>query len=181
MADLHYLLADRWSPRAFSNTRHVDEHELDSLLDAARWAPSAADSQPWRFVIGRRDDETHKRILTNLTAADQRWAGRPALLIVAARLSQGRFGEALPYADYDLGQAVAQLTVQATALGLHVRQVTDIDEPGLRADLDLPGGVTPRVVAAVGHAGEPELLPLDLRAAEIRLRRRQPVADLVLG
>ncbi|MDG4768528.1 nitroreductase family protein [Solwaraspora sp. WMMD406] len=181
MAELHHLLADRWSPRSFVGTHTMSEDEVDSLLDAARWAPSAADSQPCRFVVGHRDDETHKRIFANLAPADQRWAGRAAVLIVAARLRFGRTDAALPYADYDLGQAVAHLTVQAMALGLHVRQVVDIDAAGLRADLDLPDDMTPRTVTAVGMVGDPAQLPADLRDREVRLRRRRPLAELLLG
>jgi len=180
MAELHPLLADRWSPRAFHSTDQIGDADLHTLLEAARWAPSAANTQPCRFVVGRRDEETHKRIFTNLSPANQRWAGTAALLIVAAHVNRTPSGRALPHAVYDLGQAVAHLTLQAGALGLHVHQIVDFHPAGLRADLDLPDGVHPRVVAAIGRLGSPSILPTDLRRLETALRRRRPLTELVL-
>jgi nitroreductase len=180
MAQLTPLLASRWSPRAFDRTAAVTDAELASLLEAARWAPSAANSQPWRFLVGRRDDETHKRIFSNIPGADQRWAGLASLLILAAHTTTGPTGEPLDHAAYDLGQAVAHLTVQATALRLHVHQVVGLDRNGIRADLSLPAGVHPHVVVAVGRVGDPRSLPEDLRRWETGLRQRRPLGDLLL-
>jgi nitroreductase len=195
MADLTPLLAFRWSPRAFDPTATLTAAEADSLLEAARWAPSAGNGQPWRFALGHRDDETHKRILVNLPAEERRWARHAAALLLAAHLtatedapsagateddrSAGAAGEGGREA-YDLGQAVAHLTVQATALGLHVRQIARLDRAGLAADLELPAGVRPLVVAAVGRLGDPFSLPEELRDRETGLRRRRPVAELLL-
>jgi nitroreductase len=174
MADLTPLLAVRWSPRAFDPTAELTEAETASLLEAARWAPSRGNVQPWRFALGRRDGETFKRILTNLPAGDQRWARHAAALLLAAHLTGPATG------PYDLGQAVAHLSVQATALGLYVHQLLDLDQPGLAADLELPHGVHPRAVVAIGRLGDPRLLPGDLLRRETALRRRHPVADLLL-
>jgi hypothetical protein len=180
MPELHPLLADRWSPRAFDPTAIVTDTELASLLEAARWAPSADDSQPWRFVTGRRDDETYKRIVANLTGDDQRWAGRAAALIVAGYVTGPDGGTRPATAAYDLGQAVAHLTIQAMTLRRYVRQMTGFDRAGLRADLELPAWVRPYVVVAVGRLGDPLTLPDDLRRREIGLRRRRPISELVL-
>ncbi|WCN81315.1 nitroreductase family protein [Micromonospora sp. LH3U1] len=176
MADLTPLLAFRWSPRAFDPSAELTPDEAASLLEAARWAPSADNGQPWRFALGHRDDDNWKRILINLPDSDQCWARRAATLVVGAHTG----GDA-ERAAYDLGQAMAHLTMQATALGLHVRQLTRFDQAGLATELDLPGGVRPLVVAAVGRLGDPFALPPDLRAREIGLRRRRPVADLLLA
>ncbi|PZF97520.1 hypothetical protein C1I99_15395 [Micromonospora deserti] len=129
MADLTSLLAFRWSPRSFDPTAELTPAEASALLEAARWAPSAGNGQPWRFALGHRDDDTWKRILVNLPERDQRWAARASALLLAAHLRPD--AEPARYAAYDLGQAVAHLTVQATALGLHVRQVLDLDRAGL--------------------------------------------------
>ncbi|MDG4833922.1 nitroreductase family protein [Solwaraspora sp. WMMD1047] len=194
MAQLSPLLASRWSPRAFDPAAVVTEAELDSLLEAARWAPSAGNAQPWRFLVGRRDDEAYKRIFTNLPGEVQRWAGRASLLLVGAHLTTdppgsdpgqaaddpGQPAYDLDQAAYDLGQAIAHLTVQATALRLHVRQVSDLDVAGLRADLDLPAEVRPRVVVAIGRLGDPLSLPTDLRRQELALRQRRPLGELLL-
>ncbi|MEV4664321.1 nitroreductase family protein [Micromonospora echinofusca] len=174
MADLTPLLAFRWSPRSFDPLAELSRQDAAALLEAARWAPSAGNAQPWRFALGHRDDETFKRILVNLPEPDQRWAQRAAALLLGAHRT-GPAGHA-----YDLGQAVAHLTVQATALGLHVRQLHEFDHAGLAADLDLPADVRPHVVAAVGQLGDPLSLPADLLRSETGLRRRLPLADLLL-
>jgi len=176
MLELHPLLATRWSPRAFDPHDEVSDVELAALLEAARWAPSRGNSQPWRFAIGRRGSEQHKRIFANLNHHNQRWAGDAAVLLVASHLTGAGFG----HAAYDLGQAVAHLTVQAGALGLHVHQMAGFAPDSLAVDLDLPDGVTPKVVVAVGRLGHPDRLPDDLRVRETALRDRRPLADLVL-
>ncbi|WP_433530337.1 nitroreductase family protein [Micromonospora sp. CA-263727] len=176
MADLTPLLAFRWSPRSFDPEAELTRAEAATLLEAARWAPSVGNRQPWRFALGHRDDETFKRIVVNLPPAEQRWASRASVLVLAAHPRGGH-----PFAAYDLGQAVAHLTVQATALGLHVRQLTDLDRAGLTADLDLPGNLRPYVVVAVGQLGDPLSLPADLLAEETALRHRRPLGELVLN
>lgn len=178
MTDLTPLIAFRWSPRSFDPDAELDPAELDLLLEAARWAPSAANRQPWRFALGHRDDETWKRIMVNLPKRDQRWAGRASLLLLAAHLAPATEPAAEP--AYDLGQAVAQLTTQATALGLHVRQLRELDRAGLTSELELPADLRPAVVVAIGRLGNPLDLPADLVVAETSLRRRRPVADLLL-
>ncbi|MGC4804204.1 nitroreductase family protein [Micromonospora sp. DT233] len=236
MADLTPLLAFRWSPRAFDPAAELAPAEAASLLEAARWAPSVGNGQPWRFALGHRDDETQKRILANLPATEQRWARHAAALLLGAHVRPdptgtaasptgtasptghaspaglagrtpcagdaspaglaGRTpcaGDASPAGSagaassllggreaYDLGQAVAHLTVQATALGLYVRQILGFDHAGLADDLELPAGVHPLVVVAVGRLGDPFSLPEELRHHETGLRRRRPLADLLL-
>lgn len=186
MPELHPSLAARWSPRAFDGRHEVGRAELAVLLEAARWAPSAGNAQPWRFTIGRRDDETHKRIFACLAGSEQRWAWRASALIVASYATTGRSAEldamSLQHvrAAYDLGQSVAHLGVQASALRLHTRQIIDFDRPTLRRELDLPDTVTPHAVVAVGRLGDPATLPADLRHREFRLRERRPVAELLL-
>ncbi|MBO4208496.1 nitroreductase family protein [Micromonospora echinofusca] len=173
MAELTPLLATRWSPRAFDPGADLTDDELTSMLEAARWAPSARNSQPWRFVVGRRDDERHKQILANLTGANQRWAGRASALLVGTYLPGS-------HSAYDLGQAVAHLSVQATSLGLHVHQMAGFDGDGLRASLALPAEVQPHVVVAVGRLADPATLPDDLRERETAPRQRHPLAELIL-
>ncbi|MEU5942098.1 nitroreductase family protein [Micromonospora sp. NPDC047548] len=175
MVDLTPLLAFRWSPRAFDPTAELTGDEASSLLEAARWAPSAGNAQPWRFALGHRNDETWKRTLVSLPAHDQRWARHAAALVVGAHA-----GPDPERAAYDLGQAIAHLTVQATALGLHVHQLNRFDRAALCADLDLPPAVRPMVVAAVGRLGDPFDLPEELRRRETALRHRQPVHALLL-
>jgi nitroreductase len=172
MAELHSLLAGRWSPRGFDDRYELPQAELASLLEAARWAPSDGNTQPWRFILGRRDDESYKRIFTALSDDDQRWAGRASALLAAGYVGAAAF---------DLGQAVAHLGVQAVALGLHTRQIVDLDADALHADLALPDEVVLHAVVAVGRLGDPDTLPGDLRSGEFRLRTRRPVPELMLS
>lgn len=171
------MLATRWSPLAFDPVAVLSDDEASSLIEAARWAPSFANSQPWRFAIGRRDEETYKRILENLSSRCQHWAGNASALIVAAHLDRAT----LPHAAYDLGQAVAHLTVQATALRLHVHQIADFDADGLRAALEMSDDLRPSVVVAVGRLGDPAMLPPDLRTWETALRTRVPTTELLVN
>lgn len=177
MSELHPLLATRWSPLAFDPVAVLSDDDVSSLLEAARWAPSFANSQPWRFAVGRRDEETYKRILENLSTECQHWAGNASALLVAAHLDRA----ALPQAAYDLGQAVAHLTVQATALRLHVHQIGDFDAKGLRSDLEMPDDLRPSVVVAVGRLGDPAMLPPALRVWETALRTRVPTTELLVN
>jgi nitroreductase len=178
---LHPLLAARRSTHAFDPSTEVTSQELATLLEAARWAPSNRNSQPWRFVVGRRDDETHKKVFTTLAEADQRWAGHAPLLLVGAFLTRSENGGELRHAAYDLGQAVAHLTFQATALGLHVHQLAGFDVPALHTELGLPDGIWPKVVVVVGRLGDPAALPADLRDREAAPRVRHHLGTLLLG
>jgi nitroreductase len=178
MPELHPLLATRWSPRAFDRIAEVTPAEMASLIEAARWSPSSANSQPWRFVVGLRDQETHKRIFTNLDHDDQRWAADASALILATHLTTGPSGEPLRLAPYDLGQSVAYLCVQASALGLYTHQIAGFDTASMRADLDLPADLALAVVIAVGRLGNPDHLPPDLRDRELGLRVRHPAHEL---
>lgn len=181
MPELHPLLAARWSPRAFDPDADLTPPDISSLVEAARWAPSAANSQPWRFVIGLRDEETHKRIFANLDQRNQRWAGSAAALIVAGHVTLGTSGRKLPHAPYDLGQAVAHLCVQASALGLYAHQMAGFDADSLRSDLHLSGDLKLTTVIAVGRLGHPDTLPTDLRDREVGLRTRRPVSELLIA
>ncbi|MEV4491743.1 nitroreductase family protein [Micromonospora coxensis] len=176
MADLTPLLAFRWSPRAFDPDAVLTDDEAASLLEAARWAPSAGNAQPWRFALGHRHDETWKRLLVSLPDRDQHWARHACALVLGAHT-----GGDPERSAYDLGQAMAHLTVQATALGLHAHQLVGFDRAALRADLDLPPEVRPLVVTAVGRLGDPFALPEELCLRETALRRRHPLEALLLS
>jgi len=177
MSELHPLLATRWSPLAFDPVAVLSDDDVGSLLEAARWAPSFANGQPWRFAVGRRDEETYKRVLESLSPECQQWAGNASALLVAAHLDRA----GLPHAEYDLGQAVAHLTVQATAMRLHVHQIADFDATALKGDLEMPDDLHPFVVVAVGRLGDPAMLPPALRVWETALRTRIPITELLVN
>src|SRR3954454_8714858 len=126
-APLHPLLAQRWSPRSFQTSHQLDDEAVTALLEAARWAPSANNSQPWRFLLARRGDQEFKALSGLLAEGNRSWAPHAsALLLVVAQTTDGT-GRPRPWALYDTGQAVAALSIQAQANGLHVHQLGGFD------------------------------------------------------
>ncbi|QMU76575.1 oxidoreductase [Streptacidiphilus sp. PB12-B1b] len=175
---VHPLLADRWSPRSFDDAHTVDEEQLAALLEAARWAPSASNRQPWRFIVGRRGDATFKAVFASLMEGNQLWAGSASLLIAAVADERLPDGGRNPYAAYDTGLAVAQLTLQAHALGLHTHQMGGYVADRLLEALDIPAeGLLPLAVIAVGANAHADLLPEALRVREVAARERRPLDE----
>jgi nitroreductase len=152
--DLHPLLARRWSPLGFDESHTLPVDEVLVLLEAARWAPSAGNSQPWAFVVGRRGDRVHERLVGRLAPSARRWAPGAALLVanLSHRLVESTDWEFSEFSHYDLGQAVAHLTLQAQALGLGVRQFRAFDRDGLAADFEVPEHWEVTSMAAIGRS-----------------------------
>src|SRR5262245_37401846 len=124
------VIRDRWSPRAFDASREVTPGDIRRLFEAARWAPSSRNEQPWRFVLAdrRRTPDAFAALLDSLTPKNQTWAAAaPVLVLVAVRLTHEKDEIVNSHAWYDAGQAVAFLTLQATAAGLAVRQMQGFD------------------------------------------------------
>jgi nitroreductase len=159
---LHPLLAERWSPRAFDPTPLSDD-DVAALLEAARWAPSAMNHQPWRFLVGRQDsdgaDATYKGVFDALAGGNQQWASSAPLLVAALVRTTEDDGAPRTIAPYELGLAVSQLTVQAHALGLHVHQMGGFDAAQLSDAFVVPASYTPVVVLAIGRQGDAASLP----------------------
>lgn len=147
----------RFSPVHFDGEHTLAEQQVDLLLEAARLAPSAGNSQPWAFVVGRRGDEIHRRISRHLARSSARWAPTASLLL--ANLAQRHVeGSALEYSEfsrYDLGQAIAHLTVQADAMGLGVHQFRSFDRDALAREFAVPEHWEVTSMAAVGRAVGP--------------------------
>src|SRR5690242_9110249 len=110
---LHPLLADRWSPRAYDQDHGLLDADVDALLEAARWAPSASNSQPWRFAVVHRGPPERAAVLDTLAPTNRGWASEASALVVIAAQTLGADGRPRPWAAYDTGQAVAHLTLQA--------------------------------------------------------------------
>lgn len=177
---LHPLLAQRWSPRAFDRRHQVSDEQLSAVLEAARWAPSAANTQPWRFVAARRGTPTFDAIYAALQPGNQAWAGAASVLLVAAAETRTRAGDDRPWAEYDTGQAVAHLSVQAQHEGLMVHQMGGFDRDRLAADLQLPEHVRPLTVVALGRHDPTTQLPEPFASRERAARERLPLNDLLL-
>ena len=178
---VHPLLAERWSPRGFDRAHEIGDEALAVLIEAARWAPSAQNSQPWRFLVTRRGEPAHDRLFAALAPGNQAWAGAASALILVAARTAGDDGRPQPWALYDTGQAVAALVTQAQADGLAVHQMGGFDTDAVRAGFGLADTLTPVVVLAVGRQDGAAGLPAPLAAREAAPRTRHPVSDLLLA
>jgi nitroreductase len=177
---VHPLLAERWSPRGFDQAHDLADDRLTALLEAARWAPSAANSQPWRFAVARRGEEAHARLFAALAPGNQAWAGAASALVLVAARTAGDDGRPQPWALYDTGQAVAALVTQAQADGLAVHQMGGFDTEAVRTGFGLGQALTPVVILAVGRQDSDAELPEQLASREAAPRTRSPLGDLLL-
>jgi nitroreductase len=178
---IHEVLAERWSPRSFDSSVEVPAEKITAALEAARWSASASNTQPWRFLVARRGTAEHATIVENLIGFNQSWAASAHVLIVNLAAVTSDDGTPQRWAQYDLGQAVANLTVQAHHDGLHVHQMGGIEVDGLRAAFDIDPALEPISVTALGVLGTPDALTSDvLREREVAPRSRRPLDELVL-
>jgi nitroreductase len=174
------LVRRRMSPRAFSD-RPLTAKQLRSLLEAARWAPSSFNEQPWAFIVATKDHTTEfQRLLSCLMEKNQVWAKQaPLLMLSVVAKNLARTGKPNRHAFHDVGAAAAWLTVQATAMGLFVHQMAGIDPEKARQIYGVPE--THEVVAAVavGYRGDASALPEELREKELTRSTRKPQGDFV--
>ena len=179
---IHDLLAQRWSPRSFSD-RPVSAQQVGSLLEAARWAPSCFNDQPWRYIVASREqEEAFAAILGCLMEKNQQWAKNAAVLMIAvAAETFERNGKPNRHAMHDVGLASAQLTVQATAMGLSVHQMAGFSRDKAREALAIPENFEPIVALAIGYRGDPDALPEGFRDSEKGPRSRKPLSEIAFS
>lgn len=176
------LNAARYSPYGFE-PRSIGAEDLCSLFEAARWAPSSYNEQPWRFVVATRDQpQEFARVLSCLVEANQAWAKHASVLalgIVSRRFA--RNDKPNKAAEHDLGLAAAHLTFEATARGLHVHQMIGIDPERARSEFAIPEGHDALTALAIGYAADPAKLDEKLRQRDTAPRQRKPLAEFVFG
>jgi len=179
---VHELIRERWSPRAFSE-KAVSPEILQSLFEAARWAPSSNNEQPWAFLVGTRGDgDTFKKILGTLVEFNQAWANHaPVLAVAVSELAFAKSGHPNRNAFYDTGAAVSQLTTEATSRGLSVHQMAGFDPLKAVEAFAIPNGWEPIAAFALGYAGDPQTLPDTLRERELAPGTRKPLHDFVMS
>ena len=173
------VLAERWSTRIFDATASIDEAALASALEAARWAPTAANTQPWRAIVARRGSEAHAKILSTLMGFNASWAGDAALLVVFVAETT-RDGKPMTWALYDTGQAAAHFTVQAHANGLSTHQMGGFDRDAIAQAFELGEEFTPISVMAVGELGDIRTASEEMQDRENAPRERRPIAETVI-
>lgn len=173
-------LTERWSPRAFDGDHSFPENALLSAFEAARWSPSANNSQPWRFIVARRGSESFAKIESTLAGFNAAWAGAASALIVNLAVVETETGEPQRWAEYDLGQAVAHLSVQAHADGLYVHQMGGFDAEKISEAFELGTELRAVSVMTIGKLGVPEQLAEPLKERELAPRSRLEVDELIV-
>jgi nitroreductase len=179
---IHELLAGRWSPRAFSN-EPVTREQLRAVMEAARWAPSSYNLQPWRFILFDRtvDEVSFKRAFATLVPFNQGWnAAVPVLIAVTTRTLTTK-GEPNRCAGYDAGAASMALVLQAHALGLAAHQMSGVDVAAFRTEFAIPADVEVIAMIALGHYGDIDKLDPVLKEREKSVRSRFPLSEIAFA
>ena len=177
--DILPALNHRFSPRAFSD-REVTEEELELLFEAARWAPSSMNEQPWRFLVVRRGDEGHAALLSCLSPKNASWADKaPVLVVNMVMRDLSRNGQPNHHARHDLGLALGQFTAQATELGMGLHLLGGFSAEATREAFHIPESLDIVCVTVLGFPGDPDQLPEDLRAREVVRSPRKTMSELV--
>ena len=180
--EIHDLLARRWSPRAWAD-RPVESEKLAACLEAARWAASSMNQQPWHFIVATRDEpEAHERLVGCLRETNAVWARRaPVLMLSVAQQTFDGNGKANRFAWHDTGLATGALMAQATALGLYVHAMGGFSRTRSREAFGIPEGFEPIAAVAMGYLGDSGFLPEDLREQEAAPRSRRPFGRWVIA
>ncbi len=179
---IHDLIRNRWSPRAFSD-KPVEPNVLVSLFEAARWAPSSSNEQPWAYLVATKDDaENFAKLLSVLVDFNAGWAkGAPVLVLAVSELKFRANGTPNRNAFYDTGAATALLSVEATARGLAVHQMAGFDHAKTKQVFEIPADCEPIAAIAIGYPGDPNSLPEKLRDREVAPRTRKPLSEFVMS
>ncbi|MCZ2156445.1 MAG: nitroreductase family protein [Bryobacterales bacterium] len=178
--EIYPLIRDRWSPRAFSQKR-LSRDLILKLMEAARWAASCSNEQPWRFVVASIDEpEAHAKLVRCLDEGNQRWAPHaPLLMLTFVKEDFTKYNSSNRWCEHDLGLAMGNLTMQAMAEGLVVHNMGGILYERIREEYDVPDGFHPMTAVAVGYEGDPGTLTTEkYRREEVSPRVRKPLEEI---
>jgi nitroreductase len=175
------LIASRWSPRSYSD-KPISSEDLTKIFTAASWAASSSNEQPWRFLVGRKGDDTYAKILDSLVEANQQWAQTaPVLAISAAAATFAKNGSPNPYALHDTGAASATMSIEAISLGIHTHGMGGFDRDKARAHFAIPDNFEIGACWALGYLGDPSVLSGWQLDAETSPRTRKPLSEFVFS
>lgn len=173
------LLAGRWSTRAFSD-RSVDRKTLASLFEAARWAPSSGNGQPWSYLVATKDDPAEHERLASVLNPGNAWARNAPVLVLSVATIE-RDGKPNRTAHHDLGLANETLLIQAVSMGLAVHMMAGFSVDMAREIFRIPASHDPMAMIAIGYPGHPDSLPEDLRKKDLAPRHRKPILEFVFA
>lgn len=175
------VLRRRWSPRAFA-PKVVEREKLLRLFEAARWAPSSSNEQPWRYVMATADEPELLEAARSVLEPRNAWATKvPVLVCVVARTTWTKDNTPNPHGIYDTGQATGHLLVQATAMGIFCHQMSGFDVEKARAVFRIPDNHEPVAMMAIGYYGDPAILEERRRQQEFAPRARRPISEFVFS
>lgn len=172
------LIANRWSPIAYAN-KPVEEEKLKSLLEAARWAPSSFNEQPWSYIVGRKGDEFHTK-LSECLAEGNNWAKEsPILMLSVAKTFFDHKHKPNRHYMHDTGAASVLMAIQATDMDLVMHQMAGFDSDKARENFNINEDYEPAAMIAIGYPGDAESLPDDMKEREQTPRSRKPFEDMI--
>ncbi len=179
---IHEILVRRWSPYSFQD-RPVSKEDLQSLFEAARWAASSYNEQPWSYLVATPEEPVaFRKAVSCLVEQNQAWASKvPVLVLCCTRTTFSMNGKPNPAAVHDLGLAAASLTFEATARRLHVHQMIGIRPEMVRELFDVPEEFRPLTAMAIGYADSPEKLPDMFKERDLAPRTRKPLSEFVFS
>lgn len=176
---IHPNIKKRWSPRSFSD-RKVEKEKLQRIFEAARWAPSSFNIQPWRFIVGQKGDDTWKKLYETLVNFNQQWAVTADVLVLAiGNTLSPKNGKINNVFEYDVGQGMAYITLQLVEEGLVAHQMGGFSPEKARELFDIPDDHKPIAMMAIGYQGSPDALSPDFTEMEKAPRDRKEVDELV--
>lgn len=177
--NIHDLLKERWSPRAFSD-KEIDKGTLRRIFEAARWAPSSFNEQPWRFIIGQKGDETYDKIIDCMAEFNQKWAKTaPVVMLTVAKDNFSKNDKENKHSFHDVGQAVAYISVQAMHENIYLHQMAGYSAEKAIKNFDLSKGYSPVTTVAMGYMGVKSQLPEDIADKESPESKRKVLDELV--
>jgi len=176
--EIHDLIAERRSPRSLDESAVISNDDLVAMLEAARWAPSANNLQPWQLIAGKRGDENFAALLDCLVPFNQSWSKRAAAFVAIAGVPTQEDGKAIPTFMYDCGLAAAQLTIEAHHRGYVIHQMGGFDHEKAAALFD---GAVPIVIMAVGKQAPADQLEGPAYDREVAPRSRKDLSEIVIA
>lgn len=175
-ANVHEVIKNRWSTRSFDKNHQISDEEILSILEAARWAPSSKNSQPWRFLAGKRGDKNFAAFVSTLTGFNLEWAPNASAMILVASYGNPVTNDEI----FDAGLAVSSMTFQIHFLGLHAHQMAGFSKSKLKTLFNLDEYIVPLVLVAVGKITKPDELSDELKQRELSPRTRKDLNELMI-
>ena len=177
---IHNLISERKSIRAFSD-KEISDEALITLMEAARWAPSSMNEQPWRFIVVRKENtEAFQKMIQCLNDSNKIWAQHASvLLLTVANNTITTLNKPNAYAWHDIGLAIGNLSLQAISMDIFLHQMGGFKSEEAKKLFNIPNGFDPVSVIALGYQGNAEALPSPLRERELKQRERKPLSEIV--